>query len=78
MEIKISKRIRLISLKIKVFLAEQYSLELGEYISYELLEFIIKELNPHFNQVTRDRLETLLKNIERYIQSIYFKWKLKN
>lgn len=65
MEIKISKRIRLISLKIKVFLAEQYSLELGEYISYELLEFIIKELNPHFNQVTRDRLEMLLKSIEK-------------
>ena len=71
MEIKISKRIRLISLKIKVFLAEQYSLELGEYISYELLEFIIKELNPHFNQVTRDRLETLLKNIEKDIYSQY-------
>ena len=69
MEIKISKRIRLISLKIKVFLAEQYSLELGEYISYELLEFIIKELNPHFNQVTRDRLEMLLKNIEKDIYS---------
>ncbi|HFU7057269.1 DUF2164 family protein [Bacillus cereus group sp. RP37] len=58
-----------ISKKLKPFLAEQYSLELGEYISYELLEFIIKELNPHFNQVTKDRLEMLLKNIEKDIYS---------
>ncbi|MCU5707764.1 MULTISPECIES: DUF2164 family protein [Bacillus] len=57
------------SKKLKSFLAEQYSLELGEYISYELLEFIIKELNPHYNQVTKDRLEMLLKNIEKDIYS---------
>ncbi|PDZ65478.1 hypothetical protein CON30_18740 [Bacillus cereus] len=70
MEIKISKKDKIvISIKLKSFLAEQYSLELGDYISYELLEFIIKELNPHFNQVTRDRLEMLLKNIEKDIYS---------
>ncbi|WP_255293754.1 DUF2164 family protein [Bacillus wiedmannii] len=57
------------SKKLKSFLAEQYSLEMGEYISYELLEFIIKELNPHYNQVTKDRLEMLLKNIEKDIYS---------
>ncbi|TXR98591.1 hypothetical protein DN390_17665 [Bacillus sp. SH7-1] len=70
MEIKISKKDKIvISIKLKSFLAEQYSLELRDYISYELLEFIIKELNPHFNQVTRDRLEMLLKNIEKDIYS---------
>ncbi|WP_166703053.1 DUF2164 family protein [Bacillus albus] len=71
MEIKISKKDKIdISKNLKSFLAEQYSLELGEYISYELLEFIIKELNSHFNQVTRDRLEMLLKNIEKDIYTV--------
>ncbi|HDX9528461.1 DUF2164 family protein [Bacillus thuringiensis] len=58
-----------ISKKLKTFLGDQYSLELGEYISFEILEFIIKELNPHFNLATKNRLEILLKNIEKEIYS---------
>ncbi|PEQ65982.1 hypothetical protein CN470_00110 [Bacillus cereus] len=58
-----------ISKKLKTFLGDQYSLELGEYISFEILEFIIKELNPHFTLATKNRLEILLKNIEKEIYS---------
>ncbi|EDZ49096.1 conserved hypothetical protein (plasmid) [Bacillus cereus AH1134] len=58
-----------ISKKLKTFLGDQYSLELGDYISFEILEFIIKELNPHFNLATKNRLENLLKNIEKEIYS---------
>lgn len=58
-----------ISKKLKTFLGDQYSLELGDYISFEILEFIIKELNPHFTLATKNRLEILLKNIEKEIYS---------
>lgn len=54
---------------LKRFLADQYSLELGEYISFEILEFILKELKPYFNQLNKEKLETLLKNIEKEIYS---------
>ncbi|MHA4262420.1 DUF2164 domain-containing protein (plasmid) [Bacillus cereus] len=70
MDIKINKKEKIvISGNLKRFLADQYSLELGEYISFEILEFILKELKPYFNQLNKEKLETLLKNIEKEIYS---------